>query len=72
VPPFEEIADAFAVIVRRGFEPEMTEGEEAALTRGRAMIAALMSNLADATASSDQPTSSGQVSEHTRDKEGTR
>jgi hypothetical protein len=66
VPPFEEIADAFAVIVRRGFEPEMTEGEEAALARGRAMIAALMSNLADAAASS-----SGQVSEHTGEKEGT-
>ena len=66
VPSFEEIADAFAVIVRRGFEPEMTEGEEAALERGRAMIAALMSNLADAAASS-----SGQVSEHTRDEEGT-
>jgi len=71
VPPFEEIADAFAVIVRRGLEPEMTEGEEAALARGRAMIAALMGNLADATASSDQATRSGQVSEHTRDKEGT-
>jgi hypothetical protein len=49
----------------------MTEGEEAALARGRAIIAALMSNLADTAASSDQATSSGQVSEHTRDTEGT-
>ena len=48
VPPFEEIADAFAVVVRRGLEPEMTDHEEAAaLARGRAIIAATVTSLTD-------------------------
>jgi AcrR family transcriptional regulator len=81
VPPFEDIADAFAVVVRRGFEPELTEGEEAAaLARGQAMIADVMNRLAGAEAASDQAThrsgpghamGNGWVSEQTKDKEET-
>jgi AcrR family transcriptional regulator len=79
VPPFEDIADAFAVIVRRGFEPEMTEGEEAAaLARGQAVIANAMASLADAQAMSSHEahrpdpkhaTGNGRVLEQTQDKE---
>jgi AcrR family transcriptional regulator len=48
VPPFEEIANAFAIVVRRGLEPEMTDQQEAAaLARGRAMIAATVTSLTD-------------------------
>lgn len=53
MPPFEDIAAAFALVVRRGLEPELAGEEEAvALARGRAVIADVMASLARAEATS--------------------
>ena len=68
VPPFEEIAAAFAVIVQRGFEPEMPD--RATLARGRALMAALGSHLAGTAASGDAMEDGGAV-EPAREKEDT-
>lgn len=68
VPPFEEIAAAFAVIVQRGFEPEMPD--RATLARGRTVIAALGRSLAGTAASGDALEDGGAVAP-TREKEDT-
>jgi len=69
VPPFEEIAAAFAVIVQRGFEPEMPD--MATLTRGRAVIAATIGHLADTAAASGDALEDGGVAEPAPEKEDT-
>ena len=70
VPPFEEIAAAFATTVRRSFEPELAPDEDAAaLARGRALVAALMSRLADT--ASDHAVANGRVADLRSDKENT-
>lgn len=57
VPPFEDVLDAYAVIVQRGLEPELPEAEEAqARAHGQAVIAELISSLADSPAASGQAT----------------
>jgi len=69
VPPFEEIAAAFAVIVQRGFELEMPD--RATLERGRAVIAAVMSRLVDTETASGDALEDGGVAEPARAKEDT-
>jgi AcrR family transcriptional regulator len=57
VPSREDVADAFAVMLRRGLEPELADDEEAAaLARGQAIIADVMAGLADAEAPSNHAT----------------
>jgi AcrR family transcriptional regulator len=56
VPAHEDVADAFAVMLRRGLEPELAEGEEEALARGQAIIADVMAGLADVEAPSNLAT----------------
>jgi hypothetical protein len=71
VPSFEEIAAAFATTVRRSFEPELAPDEDAAaLARGRALVAALMSRLADT--APDHAAANGKVANPPSDKENTR
>jgi AcrR family transcriptional regulator len=69
VPPFEEIAAAFAVIVQRGFEPETSD--VATRARGRAVIAALGRSLVDTEMASGDALENGAVAEDPQDEEDT-